>query len=79
MNQTKLEQKLRHENDTLVKKNESLHELVAAAILKLVEARFERDEAQARFEHERFIRRVYMYGFYAVAILNIISSLCYFL
>lgn len=79
MNQTKLEQKLRHENDTLVKKNESLHELVAAAILKLVGARFERDEAQARFEHERFIRRVYMCGFYAVATLNIISSLCYFL
>ena len=79
MNQTKLEQKLRHENDTFVKKNESLHELVAAAILKLVEARFERDEAKARFEHERFNRRLFMYGFYAVAILNIISSLCYFL
>ena len=79
MNQTKLEQKLRHENDTFVKKNESLHELVEAAILKLVEARFERDEAKARFEHERFNRRLFMYGFYAVAILNIISSLCYFL
>ena len=79
MNQTTLEQKLRHENDTFVKKNESLHELVAAAILKLVEARFERDEAKARFEHERFNRRLFMYGFYAVAILNIISSLCYFL
>ena len=79
MNQTKLEQKLRHENDTFVKKNESLHELVVAAILKLVEARFERDEAKARFEHERFNRRLFMYGFYAVAILNIISSLCYFL
>lgn len=79
MNQTKIERELRHGNDTPVKKNESLHELVAAAILKLVEARFERDEAKARFEHERFNRRVYMYGFYAVAILNIISSLCYFL
>lgn len=59
-------------NDTFVRKNEPLHELVAATIVKLVEARIE-------LEHERFSRRLFMYGFYAVAILDVVSSLCYFL
>lgn len=72
MNQTKLEQKLRRENEMLAKQNGDLKKLVAATFQIL-------NTMEDKFKSERFNRRLFMYGFYAVAILNIISSLCYFL